>query len=64
MTSKLHPDSRLNPSQSVSNESGNESIFDVIEQRQLSRRGFLKTSAGATAGSDPSMASIVAAAAP
>jgi hypothetical protein len=46
----LHPDSRLNPSQNVSNHSGNESIFDVIEQRQLSRRGFLKTSVGATAG--------------
>ncbi|MGQ9862078.1 MAG: PhoX family protein [Thiobacillaceae bacterium] len=50
MSSKLHPDSRLNPSQSVSNASGNPSILDLIEQRQLTRRGFLKTSLGATAG--------------
>jgi secreted PhoX family phosphatase len=50
MSSKLHPDSRLNPSQATSNESGNPSIFDVIEQRALSRRGFLRSSAAVTAG--------------
>jgi secreted PhoX family phosphatase len=50
MSSKLHPDSKLNPSQAVSNDSGNPSILDLIEQRQLTRRGFLKTSLGATAG--------------
>ncbi|MGF1645055.1 MAG: PhoX family phosphatase [Thiotrichales bacterium] len=49
MSSNLHPDGKLNPSNSVSNRSGNESILDVIEQRQLSRRGFLKTTAGAAA---------------
>ncbi|HYN38887.1 MAG TPA: PhoX family phosphatase [Rhodospirillales bacterium] len=50
MSSTLHPDGRLKPSQQVSNDSGNELIFDVIEQRQMSRRGFLKTSLGATTG--------------
>lgn len=50
MSSKFHPDSKLNPSLTVSNNSGNPSIFDLIEQRQLNRRGFLKTSLGATAG--------------
>ncbi len=50
MSSKLHPDSRLNPSQTSSNGSGNESIHDLIEQRGLSRRCFLRNSAGATAG--------------
>jgi len=50
MSSKLHPDGKLNPADTVANESGNESILDLIEQRQISRRGFLKTSAGATAG--------------
>ena len=50
MSSILHPDGKLNPSQSVSNDSGNPSILDLIEQRQLTRRGFLKTSLGATAG--------------
>ncbi len=49
MSSKFHPDSKLSPSLSVSNDSGNPSIFDLIEQRQLDRRGFLKTSLGATA---------------
>lgn len=49
MSSKFHPDSKLSPSLSVSNDSGNPSIFDLIEQRQLGRRGFLKTSLGATA---------------
>jgi secreted PhoX family phosphatase len=50
MSSLLHPDSRLNPSQASSNDSGNPSIHDVIAERKLSRRDFLKTSAGATAG--------------
>lgn len=50
MSSTLHPDSRLNPSQTISNDTGNPSILDLIEQRQLTRRGFLKTSLGATAG--------------
>jgi secreted PhoX family phosphatase len=50
MSSSLHPDGRLNPSQSISNDSGNPSILELIEQRQLTRRGFLKGSLGATAG--------------
>ncbi|MCU0811015.1 MAG: PhoX family phosphatase [Thiobacillaceae bacterium] len=50
MSSKLHPDGKLNPHDTVVNTSGNESILDLIEQREISRRGFLKTSLGATAG--------------
>lgn len=50
MSSSLHPDSKLNPSLAFSNDSGNPSIHDLIEQRQMTRRGFLKTSLGATAG--------------
>lgn len=50
MSSNLHPDGKLNPSQSSSNDSGNSSIHDVIAQRKLTRRDFLKTSAGATVG--------------
>jgi len=50
MSSKLHPDGKLNPVYSESNDSGNGNIHDLIEQRQISRRGFLKTSAGVTAG--------------
>lgn len=50
MSSTRHPDSKLNPSQTISNDSGNDSIIDLVEQRQLSRRGFLKTSLGTTAG--------------
>lgn len=49
MSSNLHPDGKLNPSDAVSNDSDNESINDLIEQRQLNRRGFLKNSMGATA---------------
>lgn len=50
MSSKLHPDGRINPpAMTESNNSGNESILDLIEQREISRRGFLKTSVGATA---------------
>ncbi len=48
MSSELHPDGKLNPSQVVSNDSDNDSIIDLIEQRGLSRRSFLKTSLGAT----------------
>ncbi len=50
MSSNLHPDGKLNPSQSFSNNSGNPSLNDIIEQRKLTRRDFLKTSAGATVG--------------
>ena len=50
MSSSLHPDGKLNPGLAVSNDSGNASIHDVIAQRKLTRRDFLKTSAGATAG--------------
>jgi secreted PhoX family phosphatase len=50
MSSTLHPDSRHNPSQHVSNDSGNGDIHTLIEQRQMGRRGFLKTSFGTTAG--------------
>ncbi len=49
MSSSLHPDGKLNPSDSVTNPSGNASILDVIEARQMSRRAFLKNSAGVTA---------------
>ena len=50
MSSTLHPDGKANPHDTVANASGNESIHDLIAQRGLSRRGFLKTSLGATAG--------------
>jgi hypothetical protein len=40
----------LNPHDTVTNASGNPSILQLIEQRQLSRRNFLKSSLGATAG--------------
>lgn len=49
MSSALHPDGKLNPHDSAANNSGNESIHDLIEQRELTRRGFLKASLGATA---------------
>lgn len=49
MSSKLHPDGRLNPAMTESNDSGNASILDLIERREMNRRGFLKTSAGVTA---------------
>ncbi len=48
MSSKLHPDGKLNPSDSVTNTSGNDTIIDLIEARMVSRRAFLKTSVGAT----------------
>ena len=50
MSSKLHADGTSNPHDTVANPSAATSILDVIEQRRLSRRGFLKTSVGATAG--------------
>ncbi|MCC6208769.1 MAG: PhoX family phosphatase [Gammaproteobacteria bacterium] len=50
MSSKLHPDSRVNPDIKTRNSSDNESIHDLIEQYKVNRRGFLKTSLGATAG--------------
>jgi secreted PhoX family phosphatase len=50
VSSKLHPDGKRNPHDTVANASGNESILDLIEQRRISRRGFLKTSLGVTAG--------------
>lgn len=50
MSSTLHKDGKLNPCVETSNESGNSSILDLIEKRKLSRRVFLKGSAGATAG--------------
>lgn len=50
MSSKLHPDGKLNPSDVVTNDSDNSAIFGIIEQRKLSRREFLKSSASAAAG--------------
>ena len=48
MSSFLHPDGKLNPHHTTANDSGNDNILDLIEQRKLSRRGFLKGSLGAT----------------
>lgn len=45
MSSSLHPDGRLNPSDSVTNDSDNLSIHDLV----VSRRNFLKGTLGATA---------------
>lgn len=50
MSSKLHPDGKLKPIDTVTNDSSNGCIADLIEQRMLTRRGFLKSSVGATAG--------------
>jgi secreted PhoX family phosphatase len=50
MSSKLHPDGKLNPSDVTSNDSGNPALIDIITQRKLTRRDFLKSSASATAG--------------
>jgi secreted PhoX family phosphatase len=49
MSSALHPDGKLNPSDSVCNTSHNDSIGELIEQRMLARRTFLKGSLGASA---------------
>lgn len=48
MTSALHPDGRINPGLTSCNESGNESIRNLIDARKLSRRGFLQGSLGVT----------------
>lgn len=50
MSSSRHPDSKLNPSQVVSNDSGNRDIYDLIAQRPMTRRDFFRTSASAAAG--------------
>ncbi len=50
MSSKLHPDGKNNPGHTITNKSTNDSIHDIIEKRQLTRREFLKSSAGTTAG--------------
>jgi secreted PhoX family phosphatase len=50
MSSSRHPDSTLNPSQIVSNDSGNRDIYDVIAQRPMTRRDFFRVSTGAAAG--------------
>lgn len=47
MSSKLHPDGKLNPSDVTSNDCDNSNIQEIIEQRKLTRRDFLKTSASA-----------------
>ncbi len=49
MSSKLHPDGKLNPSDVTSNDGGNNTLQEIIEQRKLTRRDFLITSAGTTA---------------
>ena len=48
MSSLLHPDGMLNPSDSVANESTNQTIQEVIAT-SLSRRVFIKGSVGVTA---------------
>lgn len=50
MSSSRHPDSKLNPSQVVSNDSGNRDIYDLIAERPMTRRDFFRVSAGAAAG--------------
>ncbi|SOD17676.1 PhoX family protein [Nitrosomonas ureae] len=49
MSSKLHPDGRLNPSDVTRNDSGNRTLQEIVEQQKLTRRDFLMVSAGATA---------------
>ncbi|MDP2247496.1 MAG: PhoX family phosphatase, partial [Nitrosomonadales bacterium] len=49
MSSALHPDGKLNPSDSVCNSSFNDSIGELIERRLLTRRTFLKRSLGISA---------------
>ena len=48
MSSLLHPDGKLNPSDSVANESTHHTIHEIIAA-SLSRRGFIKGSVGVTA---------------
>lgn len=50
MSSNLHPDGKLKTNDSSTNDSGNPSMLDIIEQHTVSRRDFLKSSASATAG--------------
>lgn len=50
MSSNLHPDGKLKTNDSSTNDSGNPSMLDIIEQHTVSRREFLKSSASATAG--------------
>ena len=49
MSSKLHPDGKLNPSLTVSNDSNNQHIFDVVESYQAQRRTFIKGTLGVSA---------------
>lgn len=49
MSSALHPDGKLNPSDTVANTSNNDTIGDLIEQRLQGRRTFLKGSLGVSA---------------
>lgn len=50
VSSQLHPDSVNAPTDDGSNPSVNPSFKDVLDRRQLSRRGFLKSSVATTAG--------------
>lgn len=49
MSSALHPDRNNNLALTTSNESGNPSLYDVIEADRLSRRAFLRGSLAITA---------------
>lgn len=49
MSSALHPDGKLKPSDTVCNTSQSEAIGELIEQRLLARRTFIKGSLGASA---------------
>jgi hypothetical protein len=46
MSSVLHKDSRLSPSEDSANDSANESIHDLVARRLVSRRGFLASGIG------------------
>lgn len=50
MSSQRHPDSKLNPSQHVCNDSGNRDIHAVMAGLELTRRDFLRFSSMAAAG--------------
>lgn len=49
MSSKLHPDGKFNPCNSVSNDSNHANIFDVVESYQTQRRAFIKSTLGVSA---------------
>ncbi len=49
MSSALHPDGKSNTRLTSSNDSGNASLHDVIDEQKLSRRTFLQYSFGITA---------------